>query len=138
MKWEYIIIHHSLTRDDDKLSWGAIRDYHKGKGWKDIGYHAGVEKIRGRYEVLLGRPWDRKGAHTKGYNDKAIGLCLVGDFDHRPPPCGQLVVAAELVKWWMRWFGVERENVKGHRDFTKYKSCPGNSFSMELFRKLLK
>jgi hypothetical protein len=50
MNPEYIVIHHSLTPDNQTVSWNAIRRYHIDVNkWADIGYHYGIENINGAY-----------------------------------------------------------------------------------------
>jgi len=92
-----IIIHCSDSE------WGCvrvIREWHLGRGWRDIGYHFVIlngyvtyEDYRAkRYLMSLdgsiecGRYLNQNlivehnevGAHTLGYNDKSIGICLIG------------------------------------------------------------
>ena len=82
-KFRGIVIHCSDSAFGNAQS---IEDYHKSKGWDDIGYHACisngwieddiyVEFMDG--EVEIGRDWDLNGAHAKGYNDY-FGLLLIG------------------------------------------------------------
>lgn len=137
MKPEYIILHHSLTTDGQTVSWGAIRSYHTNKlGWHDIGYHFGIEQIGKGYEILCGRMMNDIGAHCKqaGMNSRAIGLCFVGNFDNVAPPIEQWELGIRLVKTLMEVLGIPHENVRGHREFADYKSCPGLRFNLELFR----
>jgi len=135
--WSYIIIHHSLTKDSETISWNAIRKYHiRTKGWRDIGYHFGVELIRNSYEILYGRSLLRAGAHTTGMNINSIGICCVGDYDVIPPPERMYDKLAFLVKDLMEIFSIPVENVKGHSDYAE-KSCPGDSFDMDKLRSLL-
>jgi N-acetylmuramoyl-L-alanine amidase len=137
----HIIIHHSATADSGTVSWGAIEEYHtKTQGWADIGYHAGVELVNGKAYALIGRGLQYVAAATKESNMNTNGLhvCVVGDFDKVAPSEAVLKVLAErVVGPWMKQFKIPVANVKGHRDYTPSKTCPGTKFSLENFRKRL-
>lgn len=144
MKPEYIIIHHSLTEDGKTVSWGAIRNYHVNTmKWLDISYHYGIELVNDHYEVLKGRMDTEDGAHCLGFNGNALGICVVGNFDHAAPSPVQLALLVKLVKSLMAIHGISRERVIGHhesfalRGKNVEKSCPGNFFSMRSFRESL-
>ena len=60
MKVDKIIIHHSAGPDSKIQNWGQIRRYHiDHNGWRDIGYHYGIELVGYDYEILLGR-WENE------------------------------------------------------------------------------
>lgn len=48
------------------------------KHWNDIGYNFLIGEDGNVYE---GRGWDVKGAHSRPYNGKSIGICVIGDFE---------------------------------------------------------
>ena len=126
-----IIIHHSLTKDSETVSWNAIRDYHiKTLGWADIGYHAGAENLRGHHEALFGRPWDIAGAHCREQNHDSLGFVFVGDYDEMEPPDGILLAGAKVLKIWMDIFDIEMSKIFTHNYFNAAKSCPGTKFDM--------
>ena len=134
----HIIIHHSLTKDSETVSWGAIKRYHvETLGWSDIGYHYGVERVGDVFKVFSGRDENVTGAHTVGMNSKSIGICCVGNYDLISPPYWMLAELQVLVKKLMKKYTILVENVRGHHDYAAYKSCPGNLFDMEDFRKHL-
>ena len=141
-KWEYILIHHSATKDNLTVSWDAIRKYHtETMGWADIGYHFGCELLPdGKYHILTGRPMNREGAHCKeeGMNKKALGFCFIGNYDLMPPPAEMLVKAAPYLVGLMSMFQIIPANVRGHRDYATYKSCPGSQFDMSVLRDMLR
>lgn len=138
MNWTHIMIHHSLTRDSETVSWSAIRDYHiKKQNWFDIGYHFGVEWAGLSYEALVGRPLDMFGAHCKegGMNNKAIGICVVGNYDLVIPPSKALeVLCKRLIMPLARIYKipVTKDRIVFHREYATYKSCPGFNFTKEL------
>ena len=147
---EFVVLHHSLTEDSGTVSWGAIRRYHtQVQGWRDIGYHWGLELVGDFYEVLLGRWWDEAGAHVAELqmNARSLGICLVGNFDLVPPPDAQWAKALALAqRLRVRW-GIPVRNVLGHREVGlragkdwrqgAYKTCPGRSFDLDRFRQEL-
>lgn len=133
----HLIIHHSLTKDGQTVSWGAIRRYHtQDLGWMDIGYHFGIEQILDRVEILMGRMPTEDGAHTKeqGMNHTSLGICCVGNFDLVKPPKAQWKQCIRLCKSLVEIFNIPVANVRGHREFATYKSCPGNLWDMDIFR----
>jgi len=130
-----IIIHHSATRDSGTVSWGAIRYYHtKILGWKDVGYHCGIELVKSGshayYEALFGRDWNVSGAHTRGENRDSLGICFVGNYDLIKPTDEMLIVGAKVVKLWMRLYDIDIDKIYTHHHFADYKSCPGELFDI--------
>ena len=127
MKPEFIIVHHSLTKDGQTVSWGAIRKYHiETNGWIDIGYQFGLELIGIYCEILLGRMWDEVGAHTIGMNDKSIGICFIGNYDENFPSQVMLDKGLLLISSLMDTFNIPKQNIKGHCEYAQ-KSCPGKN-----------
>ncbi len=134
MKPTGIIIHHSLTKDGKSVDWDAIRRYHmQEKGWSDIGYHAGVERVNGELTAHAGRPLDMTGAHCLGHND-TIGICIVGNFDVAPPDDETLRYAASLTAGYLRMFALPVSSIHKHHEFHP-KSCPGTQFPWVQFIK---
>jgi hypothetical protein len=134
---EYVMVHHSLTKDGTSKSWPAIRRYHMEQGWNDIGYHAGVELVSDHLEAMLGRPEDQVAAACKEdhMNARALHLCIVGNFDLTPPSDTVLSFAARVVvKPWLERYGLGSESIIGHRDRAHYKSCPGFMFDLDRLR----
>ena len=132
--WRGIIIHHTLTRDSGTVSWDAIRQYHKNPNgpyrMREIGYHAGIERIGPTLEILVGRPLDWYGAHTRGSNASHLGLVFVGNYDLEEPTDEMYQVAAErVIRPWMKLFDIPLKQIKPHSAFS-HKSCPGEMFSM--------
>jgi N-acetylmuramoyl-L-alanine amidase len=138
MKPKYIILHHSLTKDGRTVSWDAIRRYHTQRmQWRDIGYHFGIERVGKRYEILLGRMMNEVGAHCRGMNRDSLGICFVGNFDNVPPPIEQWDLGLKLARALMEILQISQENIRGHREFAPYKSCPGERFDLDAFRNQL-
>lgn len=129
-----IIIHHSFTKDNETVSWGAIRKFHvEDRGWKDIGYHFGVEQVGREYEIFVGRMLTEQGAHCYGQNEYSIGVCIVGNFDIVPPPIDQWNLAVRLVRSLCTVFNIPKDQVYPHRKFAPWKTCPGRVFDMKAF-----
>lgn len=136
----YIMIHHSLTKDSQTVSWGAIRDYHtKELGWQDIGYHYGVELVGDNYEILKGRTLLERGAHCKeeNMNELAVGICVVGNYDLTPPPNLALLKLLDLIRELRYLYRIPTERIVAHRDYAKYKSCPGTLWPMVALKELV-
>ena len=140
MNWEYIIIHHSLTKDGQVVDTQAIRRYHtEVKGWAGCGYHFLIEKVNNEYEVLVGRTLDRVGAHTLGWNTKGMGICFVGNYDIEEPPKEMIDVSIPLIHWLRmdQTPPIPYIKIVGHNTFASYKTCPGKMFDInKILRKV--
>lgn len=159
-KPKMIVLHHSLTQDGETVSWQAIRRYHMAwkcdgvavtpesvndlmaqgmpvqRPWRDIGYHFGIERIGGRYEVLAGRMITEMGAHcsARHANYTSLGICFVGNFDEVPPPKEQWDLGVRLVASLCDVLGIAVVNIYGHRELATSRSCPGHAFDLEQFK----
>lgn len=134
--WKGIIIHHSLTKDSDTVSWGAIKDYHLKQGFKDIGYHFGLEYVDGKIKLMRGRSTEEDGAHTKGKNKDYIGICLVGNYDITEPTEDMYSQLAILCRELMERNGFDMDAIHGHFNFAE-KTCPGRNFNWMKFARYL-
>ena len=134
-----IIVHHSLTKDSGTVSWDDIRRYHKSLGWRTIGYHYGIELVGNDYEIFVGRMMNESGAHCKqqGMNYKSLGICCIGNFDEDHVPQKQWQTCLKLVRSLVDILQLSVDNIYGHNAFAYYKSCPGNNWSMDKFRREL-
>ncbi len=153
-----IILHHSAGEDAPSLQWPGIKRYHTSyridghiveraewerrraagepghfeSAWADIGYHAGIELVGKEYLVMMGRPWDKPGAHCPGYNARALGFCFVGDFSLSAPLPEKLIdEAAKHLAFWCRLFNIKPENIRLHRELGNTK-CPGEGIALAL------
>jgi len=145
-KW--IVLHHSLSLDRNQtLDWASIRRWHvDDNGWRDIGYHFGVEQINDYREILVGRMPNETGAHCThaGMNRKSIGICAVGNFDVLAPSEELIAKLRRFTLGLMDVLDIPPENIIGHRDAGlmdgfdwrkgEYKSCPGKLFPLDKFK----
>lgn len=123
-----IVVHHSASPD---VSAVEIHGWHLARGWSGIGYHY---LIRANGTVEMGRPVDAQGAHTLGYNEDSIGICLTGDFMQTAPTLEQLTTLTELVLELNEHFGPLE--ICRHCDLTAT-DCPGDQFPWREFRREL-
>jgi len=135
-----IILHCSATEDSDTASWDDIKRFHtEMRGWSDIGYHYGIERIDGAYTLLRGRTPFTMGAHCRagGRNRDSLGLCVVGNFDYEAP--GEELFAATV--WVLTnlcfTFHIYPTQVYGHREFEDQKTCPGREWDMGMTRRAI-
>lgn len=124
---DYIAVHCSATRPSMDVGVKEIRQWHKARGFADIGYHF---VIRRSGKVEAGRAEDQVGAHVEGYNHNSLGVCLVGgvseaDFtkaeNNFTGP--QFVALAKLLTDLSSKY--PQAVIQGHRDFPDvHKACP--------------
>jgi hypothetical protein len=82
-KTTHIIIHCSATPPAMDVGTKEIREWHKDRGWSDVGYNV---VIRRGGKVEVGRPLDARGAHAKGYNSNSVGVCMIGGVNEANVP----------------------------------------------------
>lgn len=126
-----------------------IRQWHLKRGWRDIGYHWVVlngytspgkfdPDMNGRIEA--GRPIDNDiyieegevGAHALGYNERSVGICLIGGQEGTK-------TAFSLPQYWSALMLVGTLKLQipdlqilGHNETGSPKACP--VIDMQLFR----
>lgn len=126
---EYIVIHCAATTASQDVDWREIDKWHRLRGFLMIGYHY---VIRRSGVVEKGRDELQIGAHVEGFNDRSIGICMVGGQNAKGQEENNFTEAqwgslAELVE--SLHFRYPNAKIQGHRDFPNVKKfCP--SFSV--------
>lgn len=138
-RWQAVVIHHSgsPTGKPDQLD--AIA---RSQGLKELGYHFVIGNGNGMAdgELFVGRRWRDQvpGAHVGGkdgdwYNQRAIGICVVGDGDRGRLTDAQLDRLTELTASLCRRLGIPPSHVYLHSDLAPTTS-PGRLFPAATFR----
>lgn len=80
----FVIIHHSYipaacnTTESCQEAMRSMQSFHQDdRGWNDIGY---TFAVGGDGQVYQGRGFNVIGAHAPKYNDRSVGICLIGDW----------------------------------------------------------
>ncbi|XP_045534908.1 peptidoglycan recognition protein [Papilio machaon] len=102
----------------------SIRDYHINHlNFTDIGPSF---LIGGNGKVYEGAGWKHVGAHTRGYNDKAIAVSFIGDFSYDLPTPEALQAAEDLLSCGVKnYYLTPNYRIVGHRQLSATDS-PGD------------
>ncbi|MEK9773320.1 MAG: LysM peptidoglycan-binding domain-containing protein, partial [Opitutae bacterium] len=118
-KWQRIIVHHSATPIDDAVNMHKV---HLARGMKNgLAYHFvisnGSRKARDG-EIYLSNRWKGQldGGHVKKHsaNQTSIGICLIGNFEVRPPTSKQLTALEGLCEYLMKRCNIGVNDVTTH------------------------
>lgn len=116
----YIIVHCTDSPDNMDIGVKEIDEWHKLRGWREIGYHSvvrrdGLAEVGQRHE-------EEEGAHAHGLNAHSLGIVWVGRHDCNEKQHNTLV--QEIVEW-MIIYKIHIANVLGHCEIPNVsKTCP--------------
>lgn len=141
-KWKGVVLHHTFKPDysswkklhDHEFWWVSIDAYHRGKGWKKIGYHW---LIFPDGLIAVGRSMTEVGAHTKGKNTSTVGVCLLGNFDVDEMNANQYISAWFVLTALLVKLSLPPDALFFHRNFAD-KTCPGMKLDLEDWRRKVK
>lgn len=119
-----IILHHTGAWEKDMEQ---VKAYHLRRGWKDIGYNYVIEN---NGKTRVGRPLTIQGSHTKGYNTRAIGISLIGNFEVKPPTEQQISSVIALCIKLCKEQGIKTDQIVRHKDKANT-LCPGKYYPYE-------
>jgi N-acetyl-anhydromuramyl-L-alanine amidase AmpD len=133
-RWRHIVIHHSGTENGNIK---GMDEYHRTRRRMENGlaYHFVIGNGKGMEDgaVGVGRRWTHQlnGGHlaSESLNQIAIGICLVGNFDSKPPTKKQLASLDALLHALRNRCDLPATAVKTHQQINPiYTRCPGRHF----------
>ncbi|MEE1798195.1 peptidoglycan recognition protein [Streptomyces sp. JV176] len=110
-----VFVHHTLhsnnydcATDVPAMLLSMERHHINGMGWDDLGYNFVVDRCGTIYEGRAGGV-DRavKGAHTKGFNERSVGIAALGHFEKGEPVPARMLRAMAAVAAWKLGPGVD-------------------------------
>ncbi|QLI47572.1 N-acetylmuramoyl-L-alanine amidase [Pseudomonas phage vB_PsyP_3MF5] len=121
---KYLVVHCAATKPSMDIGLREIRQWHRQRGWLDIGYHF---VIRRDGTVETGRPVNTIGAHVEGHNYESVGVCLVGGINTTGAPENNFTDSQfKTLRELLDKLKVDYPSAKivGHRDLDPNKACP--------------
>lgn len=119
-----IIIHCSATSEGKDYTVEQIRQWHKQRGFSDIGYHYVIYRDG---SIHSGRPIERIGAHCLKHNAHSIGVCYIGGVakDGKTPKDTRTDAQKESLIKLIKELKAKypKATVHGHREYAN-KACP--------------
>jgi len=138
-KWTKIVIHHSATPVDDAVNMHRV---HEDRGMENgLAYHFVISNGSRKAsdgEIYISKRWKDQldGGHVKklAWNQTCIGICLIGNFELRPPTTKQLDALLGLCEYLMEQCNISAEKVTTHKILHPgHTVCPGKNFSLSAF-----
>lgn len=121
---KYLVVHCAATKPTMDIGLREIRQWHRERGWLDIGYHF---VIRRDGTVETGRPKGVIGAHVEGHNYESLGICMAGGIDQSGKPENNFTPAQfESLRALLDTLKADYPSARivGHRDLDSKKACP--------------
>ncbi|HTD88208.1 MAG TPA: peptidoglycan recognition family protein [Candidatus Binatia bacterium] len=134
--WKHIVIHHTAT---PAATPRGIDRFHREQRHMENGmaYHflIGNGHGMGDGEIYIGERWKRQiqGGHlaSEQLNMSSIGICLVGNFESKPPTDRQMKSLEALLRKLRQQTGLTMAAVTTHRSIhPRHTSCPGKYFAL--------
>ena len=124
-KIDKIILHHSASTMDSTTIYDIHR-WHLQRGWLGCGYHYVIHEDGSIFE---GRPANTVGAHARGYNERSIGICVVGNFEVEYPNIYQQEALGRLLLYLINdKLSGQSLSIIRHKDIAAT-LCPGKNFT---------
>lgn len=155
---ERVQLHHTHipvvhAPDETPAAMQSICRTHRDR-FADFGYHYAIDPYGRIWQGRGPMPEDmtpdvREGAHAQGFNERSMGVALIGDFDEAPPSPEAIEATVELLAFLADTYDmdpgstvgtestggsatrfpegthVELPAIAGHRDTGSNTSCPG-------------
>lgn len=145
-RWIAIVIHHSATESGN----AAVFDkwHREGHHWEGVGYDFvignGTDSGDGEVEVTFRWRKQIAGAHCGGTpgnwaNKDAVGICLVGNFNHTAPTARQMQSLLKLTRFLQKRYGISKTRIYSHKTTpgARVTECPGRRFPMARLKLML-
>ena len=145
-QWNAIVLHHSGTENGSAEIFD--RTHREENHWDGVGYDFvignGTNSGDGVVEVTF--RWRRQvaGAHCGGTpdnwaNEKAVGICLVGNFNNTWPTAKQMQSLLKLVRFLRKRYGIPTSRIYGHSTTpgARVTECPGRNFPLQRLKQIL-
>jgi hypothetical protein len=128
-----ITLHHSAIDSEPAFFGGyrrtvrGIQEFHQGeRGWTDVAYHFLVDPAGEVYEARL---LYTRGSHAGSSEANAgnLGICLIGNFEDKPPPAAQLAGLCRLLVHVETKLGLGLSTLATHREVKAEFGLPGTA-----------